>query len=100
MVIRKSSVFKKYNNTTHHSNTIIPVQASMYENEKEVHQNLQDKRQKRIPEFQLGQLVRTADIKKLFSKSESTNYSYKLYTIKDIKYDTNLRTESTYYQKR
>ena len=36
----------------------------------------------------MGQLVRTADIKKVFSKGDSTNWSYKLYTITQIFHDT------------
>ena len=33
-------------------------------------------------------MVRTADIKRVFSKSDSTNYSYKLYTITEVIHDT------------
>ena len=33
------------------------------------------------PKLKLGQLVRTADIKRVFSRGHSTNYSYRLYTI-------------------
>ena len=33
-------------------------------------------------------MVRTSDIKKVFSKGDSTNYSYKLYTITEVIYDT------------
>ena len=33
-------------------------------------------------------MVRTADIKKVFSKGDSTNYSYKLYTITESIQDT------------
>ena len=36
----------------------------------------------------LGQLVRTADTKRVFSKGDSTNWSYKLYTITEIIHDT------------
>ena len=42
----------------------------------------QGKKQKAI--FKLGQLVRTTDIKKLFSKGDSTNWCYKLYTITEV----------------
>ena len=31
------------------------------------------------PEIQLGRLVRTADVKRVFSKGDSTNWSYKLF---------------------
>ena len=65
-----------------------PNQASKKTNEKEVYSNLKDKRSKFNPKFKLGQLVRTADIKKVFSKGDSTNNSYKLYTITEVIHDT------------
>ena len=65
-----------------------PNQASKKSNEKEVYSNLQDKRRKLNPKYKLGQLVRTTDIKRVFSKGDSTNYSYKLYTITEIIHDT------------
>ena len=83
-----SSVTKQYNNTIHHSIKMTPVQASKKSKEKEVFSNLQDRRVKQKPKFRLGQLVRTADIKKVFSKGDSTNYSYKLYTITEVIHDT------------
>ena len=36
----------------------------------------------------MGELVRTADIKRVFSKGDSTNYSYKIYTITEVIHDT------------
>ena len=65
-----------------------PNQASKRSNEKEVYSNLRDDRVKQKPKFKLGQVVRTADIKKVFSKGDSTNYSYKLYTITEVIHDT------------
>ena len=82
------SVIKQYNNTIHSSIKMIPVQASKKSNEKIVYNNLQDKRVKQQPKYKLGQLIRTADINKVFSKGDSTNYSYKLYTITEIIHDT------------
>ena len=82
------SVIKKYNNTIHSSTKMTPIQASKKSNEKAVFDNLRDDRQKQRPKFILGQLVRTADIKRVFSKGDSTNYSYKLYTITEVIYDT------------
>ena len=55
-----------------------PIQASKKSNEKEVYSDLRDDREKQTPECKLGQLVRTADIKKVFSKGDSTNWSHKL----------------------
>ena len=61
-----------------------PNQASKKSNQKLVYNNLKDKREVLKPKFNLGQLVRTADIKRVFSKGDSTNWSYKLYTITEV----------------
>ena len=82
------SVIKQYNNTIHNTIKMTPVQASKKVNEKEVFSNLRDDRIKRQPKFKIGQLVRTSDIRKVFSKGDSTNYSYKLYTITEVIHDT------------
>ena len=50
-----------------------PVQASRKSNEKVVFSNLQDRRVKQEPKYELGQLVRTADIERVFSEGDSTN---------------------------
>ena len=81
-------VIKQYNNTNHHSIKMTPIQASKKSNEKEVYSNLKDKRKKLNPKNKLCQLVRTADIKRVYSKRDSTNWSYKLYTINEIIHDT------------
>ena len=62
------SVIKTYNNTIHRSTKMTPIQASKKSNEKIVYSNLQDKRQKQKPKYKLGQLVRSADIKKSFQQ--------------------------------
>ena len=82
------SVTKQYNNTIHSSTKMKPIDASKKSNEKEVYSNLQDKRKILNPKYKLGQLVRTADIKRVFSKGDSTNWSYKLYTITEVIHDT------------
>ena len=65
-----------------------PIDASKKSNEKQVYSNLQDRRVKQQPKFKLGDLVRTTDIKRVFSKGDSTNYSYKLYTKTEVIHDT------------
>ena len=82
------SVIKQYNNTVHHSIKMKPIDASKKSNQKIVYKNLKDDREVRKPRFRLGQLVRTADIKKVFSKGDSTNYSYEIYTITEIIHNT------------
>ena len=82
------SVIKQYNNSSHHTIKMTPVQASKKSSEKLVYSNLKDDRVKQHPKYKLSQLVRTADIKRVFSKGDSTNWSYKLYTITEIIHDT------------
>ena len=65
-----------------------PIQASKKSNEKKVYSNLEDNREVRKPKFNLGQSIRTADIKRVFSKRDSTVYKYKLYTITEVIDDT------------
>ena len=81
-------VIKKYNNTIHSSTKMTPNQAFKNSNEKAVFDNLGDDRQKQRSKFKLRQLVRIADIKKVFSKGDSTNYSYIIYTITEVIHDT------------
>ena len=69
------SVTKKYNNTIHSSTKLTPNQASKKSNEKLVYNNLRDKREIQKLKFTLGQKVRTFDIRKVFSKGDTTNYS-------------------------
>ena len=75
-----SSVIKKYNNTIHNSTKMTPIQASKKSNQNEVYSNLRSDRERQTPKTKLGQSLRTADIKKVFSKGDSTNYSYNFYT--------------------
>ena len=65
-----------------------PVQASKKSSEELIYSNLQDQRLKQLSKFKLGQLVRTADIKRVFSKGDSTNWSYQLYSITEVIHDT------------
>ena len=67
-----SAVFKQYNNTIHLSTKMTPVQASKKSNERKVSSNLKDKREVRKPKFKVSQFVRTADIKRVSSKGDST----------------------------
>ena len=94
------SIIKKYNNTIHSLTKMTPIQASKKSNEKIVYNNLKDAREIQEPKFKLGQLVRTADIKRVFSKGDSTNYSYKLYTITEVIHDTIPSYRIEYLQER
>ena len=78
------SVIKKYNNTNHSSIKKTPYRASKKSNEKVVYKSLKDIRETRNPKFNLGDLDRTADIKRVFSKGDSTSWSTKSYKIPEI----------------
>ena len=82
------TITKQYNNKTHSSSKLTPTQASLKKNEGYVYKNLLGKRKKVKPKFQINDLVRTADLKKTFSKSDTTNWSYNLYKITEIVNDT------------
>ena len=77
-----------------------PIDASKNANEKEVYSNLRDDRDKQTPIINLGQLVRTADFERVFGEGDSTNYSYKLYTITEIFHDTIPSCRIKYLHKR
>ena len=82
------TITKQYNNKVHSSTKLTPIQASLKKNEGYVYKNLLDKRKKIKPKYEIGDLVRTADLKKTFSKGDTTNWSYKLYKISEIINDT------------
>ena len=81
-------ITKQYNNRIYSSTKLSPIRASLKKNEGYVYKNLLDKRKKVTPKFQANDLIRTADIKKTFSKGDTTNWSYKLYKITEIINDT------------
>ena len=72
------TITKQYNNRVHSSTKLSPKDASLKKNEGSVYNNLSDKREKITPKLQINDLLRTADLKKMFSKSDTTNWSYDL----------------------
>ena len=82
------TITKQYNNRIHSSTKLTPIQASLKKNEGYVYKNILDKRKKIKPKFQINDLTRTADLRKTFSKGDTTNWSYKLYKITEIINDT------------
>ena len=82
------TITKQYNNRIHSSTNLSPKDASLKKNEGLVYKNLLDKRKKVKPKYEIGDLVRTADLKKTFSKGDTTNWSYNLYKITEIINDT------------
>ena len=81
-------VLKKSNNSVHSSIKVTSKQASRKSYEEKVFYNTEDKRQKQKPKYRSGDIVREADVKKVFSKGDSTSWSYKLYTKTQIIDDT------------
>ena len=81
-------ITKQYNNRIHSSTKLTPIQASLKKNESFVYKNLLDKRKKIKPKLQMNDLVRVVDLKRTFSKGDTTNWSYKLYKITEIINDT------------
>ena len=77
-----------------------PLQASKKSIENIFCSNLKDNRDVRKPKFKLGQLVRTSDVRRVFSKSDSTNYSYEVYTITEVIHDTILSYRINYLHER
>ena len=94
------SVIKKYNNTIHSSIEMTLNQASKKSNERKVFSNLKNKREIQKPKFKLGQVVRTSDIRRVFSKGDSTNYRYEIYTITEVIHDTILSYRIIYEPER
>ena len=81
-------ITEKYDNRIHSCTKLTPIQASLRKNEGFVYKNLLDKRKKIKPKYEIVNLVRTADLKKTFSKKDTTNWSYKLYKNTEIIKDT------------
>ena len=92
-------ITKQYNNRVHSSTKLTSIQASLKKNEGYVYKNLIDKRKEIKPKFQINDIVRTTDLKKTFSKGDTTNWSYKLCKITEIINDIIPSYRLTIYQK-
>ena len=79
---------KKYKNRKPSSAELTPIESSLKKDGGYVYQNLKDEWKKVITKNETGDLDRTADLKKTFSKTDTTNWSYKLYKNKKIVLDT------------
>ena len=67
------TITKQYNNKVHSSTKLSPIQASLKKNEGFVYKNVIDKRNKIKPKYKIGDSVRVADLKRTFSKGDTTN---------------------------
>ena len=79
---------KEYKKRIHSSTKLTPVQTSSKKNEGFAYNNILDKPKRIKAKLQVNDLVRTADLKKLFSKRDTINWSNKLYKITEIFNDT------------
>ena len=68
-------ITKQNKNGVHSSTKLTPIQANLKKNEGFVYKNLLDKRKNITSKFQVNDLVRTADIRKTFSKGDTNNWS-------------------------
>ncbi|MEM1283609.1 MAG: DDE-type integrase/transposase/recombinase [Chlamydiota bacterium] len=78
------TVLEKYNNRKHGSIKMTPVEASKKENEDAVYAQMVDKRKFRKPRYEVGDLVRIPDKRTIFSKGDTTNWSYELFRIHQV----------------
>ena len=62
------TITKQYNNRRHSSTKLTPIQPSLKRNEGYIYNSLFDKRKNITPRFQVKDLLRTFDLKKLFQK--------------------------------
>ena len=69
---------KQYNNRIHSSTELTPFQPSLKNNEGFVYNNILDNRKNLKPKFQVNDLVRTGDLKRISSKGDTTNWLFKL----------------------
>ena len=81
-------ITKQNNIRIHSSSKLTPTQASLKKHENIVFHKILDKRPKVKPKFQVNDLVRTAYLKRIFSKCDMTHSSEKLYEITEIICDT------------
>ena len=78
---------KQYNNRIHSSAKLILIQGSMKNIELFVYQNLLDKRKNIMPKYKIHDLIRTPVLRKTISKTDTTNWSYKLSKITEVIHD-------------
>ena len=81
------NLVKDYNNTSHSSIKMTPVEASKKKNELEVWKNLYPNRLKKIdinPKFSIGDKVRISKKKKTFEKGYTTRWTEEIFTITKI----------------
>ena len=79
---------KHDNNRIHFSTKVTPKQESSRKNERFAFEILVGERTKIQLKYKIDVLVRTADLRKTFSKTDTTNWSYNIYKITEFVNDT------------
>ena len=79
---------KQCNNRIHTSTNLTPIQVSLKKNEGFLYNNFLDKQKKIKAKFQRNNIVRTTDLKKTFSKGDTTNWFYNISKNTEIVNDT------------
>ena len=83
-----ATITKQYNIRIHPFTKLKPILAFFKKNEEYVCHTFLDKRKNKKPKFQVSDLVRAADLRKTFSKGDTTIWSYNLYKTAEIVNDT------------
>jgi hypothetical protein len=80
------TLVKKYNSTTHSSTKFTPIHASDPTNEVKVYINVNkaDAKPDTKPKFKVGDQVRISRIKRTFAKGYEHNFSYEVFTVKEV----------------
>ena len=83
-----SVITKQYKKGIHTSTKIIPIEDSFKKNEGFDYKSLLDNRNKAKLNFQANDLVRVADLRRIFSKGDTINWFDKLYKVTETNNDT------------
>ena len=79
-----SVITKQYKNRIHSSTVLTPIQASLKKNQGYVYNNLLAKREKIEPKYIIHDLARVADLRRIFSKRDTTDWAKKLFKITEF----------------
>ena len=75
---------KIYNNRKHGTIKMSPIQGSLKENEDKIYHLFHSHIEGKKPKFKVGDYVRIPDKKSIYSKGDTTNWSYELFKIYEM----------------
>ena len=82
------TITKQSNEKVRSSTKLTPIKGSLKKNAGFAYNNLLNKRKNVKPKFQVHDLVRVGDLRKMFAKGDTTNWSYIVYQLTKIFNDT------------